>query len=314
MELHQLQYVMVVAKHQSFTRAAEEICLSQPSLSQQITKLEEELGVKLFERNTRNVSLTSAGQIFLEHAERILAEIEQIHRSMQEHTGLLKGKFIIGVTPVIGKLKLSALITSFQRTHTGLDIHVIEGGSCVLFEQLFLSKIDVAILTPPINQDTSSVNFYPLIDDELVLVTHSSHPFTIKGIINLAEASSEKIIFPNNTTGSYSITMQACHNAGFEPQIVCECSQVETVMDLIRNRVGVALFSSRIAYSNTNPEISIVQLTNPSHKPTVLAIRKRPHQLPAIIAFRDFSLKCITACEPSISLSCRSTSDTIESL
>ncbi|MBP2625748.1 MAG: transcriptional regulator, LysR family [Firmicutes bacterium] len=311
MELHQLQYVVVVAKHQNFTRAAEEICLSQPSLSQQITKLEEELGVKLFERNTRNVLLTSAGQTFLEHATRILSEIEQIHRSMQEHTGLLKGKFIIGITPVIGKLKLSALITSFQRTHTGLDIHIVEGGSCVLFEQLCLSKIDVAILTPPINQDVNLVDFYPLIDDELVLVTHSSHPLAVKGIIDLSEVSAEKFIFPNNTTGAYSITMQACHNAGFEPKIACECSQVETAMDLIKDRVGIALYSSRVAYSNTNPDISIVRLINPPRKPTVLAIRKRPHQLPAITAFRDFSLKHIIAYEPSISPSYHSSSNTI---
>ena len=249
MELHQLQYAVVIAKHQNFTRAAEELCLSQPSLSQQITKLEEELGVKLFERNTRNVALTSAGQTFIEHAKRILSEIEQIHRSMQEHAGLLKGKFIIGVTPVVGKLKLSSLITSFQRNHPGLDIQIVEGGSCVLFEQLCAAKIDVALLTPPLNQDTSMVDFYTLIQDELVLVVHSSHRLAGNKVINLAETAGEKFIFPNSTTGAYSIMMQACQKAGFKPQEICECSQVETVIDLVRDQVGIALFSSRIASS-----------------------------------------------------------------
>lgn len=293
MELHQLRYAVAVAKHQNFTRAAAEICLSQPSLSQQITKLEEELNVTLFERNTRKVILTSAGRTFIDHAQRILLEIEHIHRSMQEHAGLLKGKFIIGVIPVIGKLKLSALITSFQKNHPGLDIHIIEGGSCVLFEQLCLSKIDVAILTPPITQETGMVNFYPLINDELVLVVHSSHSFAAKGIINLAEAANEKFIFSNSTTSAYGIMMQACRTAGFEPQAACECSQVETVMGLISNGVGVALFSSRVAYSHIEPQISIVRLNNSPSKSTVLATLKRNHQLPTVSVFRDFTLDWI---------------------
>lgn len=293
MELHQLRYAVIIAKHRNFTRAAEEICLSQPSLSQQITKLEEELGVKLFERNTRNVLLTSAGRTFIEHAQRILSEIDQIHHSMQEHIGLLKGKFNIGVIPVIGKVKLSTLITSFQKTHPGLDIHIIEGGSHVLFEQLCMSKIDAALLTPPSNQDTSMVNFYPLIDDELVLVVHRSHPFMLKGVIDLVEAANEKFIFANSTTSAYGIMMQACHNAGFEPQAACECSQVETVMGLINDGVGIALFSSRVAYSQLNPDLGIVRLTNPPAKPIVLATLKRTHQLPVVTVFCDFALKWI---------------------
>jgi DNA-binding transcriptional LysR family regulator len=293
MELHQLRYAVAIAKHQNFTRAAEEICLSQPSLSQQITKLEEELGVTLFERNTRNVVPTSAGRTFIEHAQNILAEIDQIRHLMQEHAGLLKGKFIIGAIPVIGKLKLTTLIASFQRIHPKLDIHIIEGGSCVLFEQLCQSKIDVAMLTPPITQDTSMVNFYPLITDELVLVVHSSHPFAAKGVIDLAAAAGEKFIFPNSTTGAYGIMMQACSTAGFEPQAACDCSQVETVMGLISDRVGVALFSSRVAYSYSEPEISIIRLNNAPDKSIVLATLRRTQQLPAVTAFRNFALEWV---------------------
>lgn len=285
MELHQLQYVLEIAKRKNFTRAAEEICLSQPSLSQQVTKLETELGVKLFERTTRNVSLTSAGQSFVAQAKDILSAIEQLQFSMQEFAGVLKGKFIIGIIPVVGKLKLSGLITSFQKAHPGLDIQVVEGGSCELFEQLCLSKIDVALLTPPVDQDTSMLDFYPLIHDESVLCVHSSHPFFAKKIIDLAEAKDEKFIVPNNKTGAYSIILEACRNAGFYPREICECSQVETVKDLIKDRVGIAFFSSRIAATITDPEIGTVRLMNPPDKPTVLSILKRPHQLPAVTAF-----------------------------
>ena len=290
MEFHQLRYAVAVAKHKNFTRAAEELCLSQPSLSQQIIKLEDTLGVSLFERNTRNVTLTSAGRTFIKHAQAILAETEEIYRSMQEHKGLLKGDFVIGAIPVIGKLKLTALITSFQRAHPGLEIHIVEGGSCALFEQLCLAKIDAAIITPPVTQDISMAEFSPLIYDELVLVAPSSHPFSAKGIITLEEAADEKFIVPNNTTSAFGIMLQACHTAGFEPRVACECSQVETVMDLICDKVGVALFSSRVAASYIQPELIIVRLKKSPVKSIDLAILKRVNQLPAVISFRKFAL------------------------
>ncbi len=297
MELHQIRYAVAVAKHRNFTRAAEEMCLSQPALSQQINKLEEELGVALFERNTRNVELTRSGRTFIEHAQNILNELELIHNAMQEQAGLLKGKFVIGAMPVIGRLKLSSLITAFQRKHPGLDIHIIEGGSCVLFEQLCASKIDAAILTPPVGQDTSMVNFYPLIVDELVMVVPATHPFAAKELIDLSEAKNEKFIFPNSTTGAAGILFHSCRAAGFEPQAACECSQVETVMSLIGDGVGVALFSSRVAALYAEPGVRIVRLKNPPDKSTVLATLKRTQQNPTVDALRAFALEWVKAIE-----------------
>lgn len=288
MEFHQLQYVVIIAKCQNFTRAAEKLSLSQPSLSQQITKLENELGVKLFERTTRSVSLTSAGRSFVEQTEQILSAIERLQFSMQEYAGALNGKFVIGITPVIGKLKLSGLITSFQKKHPGLDIQIVEGGSCVLVDQLCQSKIDVALLTPPVNQDTSMLDFYTLVDDEIVLVVNAAHPFLDKQIIDLAEAKEEKFICPNSTTGAYGIMFDACKKAGFYPHEICECSQVETVRDLIKDQVGITFFSSRIANSIQDPEIGIVRLVNPPKKPTVLATLKRSQETAAVTAFRSF--------------------------
>lgn len=295
MELHQLKYAVIIAKHKNFTRAAQEICLSQSSLSQQITKLEGELGVKLFERNTRNVVVTSAGRTFVEQAKHVLAEIDQIQLSMQEHIGLLKGQFSIGAIPVVGKLKIATLITAFQKEHPYLDIHISEGGSLVLFEQLCLSQIDAAILTPPVTQDTSMVNFHPIIKDELVLVVGVNHPFMAKGTIHLAQTVNEKFIFPNVNTGAYGIMMQACRDAGFVPQPACECSQVDTVMSLVGDGVGVALFSSRVAQAYADSSIGIVHLNNSPDKSIFLATLKRNNQSPAITAFRDFASAWIKA-------------------
>lgn len=293
MELHQLKYAVIVAKYQNFTRASEELCLSQPSLSQQITKLEEELGVKLFERNTRNVVITSAGRTFIEQAKHVLGEIEDIKHSMQEHMALLKGQFSIGAIPVVGKLKLSTLITAFQKKHPRLDIHISEGGSLVLFEQLCLANLDAAILTPPLEQDTSMVDFYPLIQDELVLVVSAEHPLASRSMVDFADTAQEKFICPNSTTGAYGILLQACRNAGFEPKQACECSQVDTVMSLVSDGVGIACFSSRVANAYADPGIRIVRLANAPSKSIFLATLKRNTKAPAVTAFRDFASEWI---------------------
>ena len=122
MELHQLQYVLEVAKRRHFTKAAEEIGVAQSSLSQQITKLEEELGIKLFERTTRSVYPTPAGEEFLMYAKRILEDINTVKQSMQSHIGLTRGKITIGAITTLESIDFVALITAFHQTYPGLHL------------------------------------------------------------------------------------------------------------------------------------------------------------------------------------------------
>ena len=122
MEIHQLQYAVAVAKYKSFTQAANAINISQPSLSLQINKLEEELGIKIFERTTRTVRLTPAGTDFIKHALRILSEVEQAKQTVQEHLSTSRGYIKVGLFPVISHYQLTTTISQFQKNYPGIKL------------------------------------------------------------------------------------------------------------------------------------------------------------------------------------------------
>src|SRR2546423_4660003 len=136
MEIHQLRYFCAVASHSSFTRAAAAEHVAQPSLSQQILKLEDELGARLFDRLPKSVRLTQFGKAFLVRAEKILREIDETKTQIQEMAGTEKGEVAIGAIPTIAPYFLPYALSSFAANHPGIVINVIEEITPVLLQSL----------------------------------------------------------------------------------------------------------------------------------------------------------------------------------
>ena len=132
MEMHQLHYVIAVAKHKHFTRAAEEINVGQSGLSQQIAKLENELGVKLFDRTSRTVLPTPAGAEFIQFAQEILSQSEIAKLHMDAHAGLLKGTLSIGTITYLTHIDFGSMIASFHAKYPGLFLNIRQAGSVKL--------------------------------------------------------------------------------------------------------------------------------------------------------------------------------------
>lgn len=293
MEIHQLQYIVAVAKHQNFTRAADEICLSQSSLSQQVGKLEEELGVRLFDRTTRSVALTPAGREFVAFSKRILAEIERSRQCMEKYVTLERGQIIIGALPIIGQLGLISLIAEFQNAYPGIQLEIREAGSRDLLDWLNSAEIDVAFLTPPDNLP-DDIETYPLLEDDLVLVTAKNHPLAGREVISLNEVAEERFISLNQHSGMYNVFLDACHKSGFNPNIAYTTSQVDTTFGLVAEGLGVAILSWRIARSSSlQDRLSIIKLDNKYTRVTALAVPKHPYVSPTIAAFREFTLNWV---------------------
>lgn len=289
MELHQLEYILAVAKYQHFSHAAAEVCISQSTLSHQIGKLEEELGVRLFERTTRNVSLTPAGKEFIACAANVLTEIAQAKRAMQEFIAVERGQLVIGAIPIIGFLGLTSVIASFQRAYPNLHLEIREDASDQLLESLQTSEIDVALMTPPSNYEQyDDIHFYPLIEDDLVLIVNQGNPLSKKRMIDLAELKNEKHICMKATYGMLRVNLEACHDAGFKPNIVYQSSQVETISALVAEGLGVSLLTSRVAKSLKKPSIKIVKIHNAPKRITALAVSQNNNLSPAIKAFCKF--------------------------
>src|SRR5215510_10652648 len=134
MELHQLTYFESVSRHLHFTRAAEELHVAQPSVSQQIRKLEHELGTPLFHRMKRHVALTEAGQTFLPHARAVLQRLEEARVEVQELSGMRKGTLAVGAPPSAGTHLFPRALAAYSRKHPGITLTFREGGSRTLVQ------------------------------------------------------------------------------------------------------------------------------------------------------------------------------------
>jgi len=299
MQLHQLEYVLAVAKYSSFTRAAEEINISQSSLSQQISTLEKELGINLFVRTTRSVYLTSVGQDFVTHAMRIMSEVNATHQCMQEYLSVDKGQLTIGVIPVVGHYPIPELLAGFNRDFPGVKLSLIENQDDSLLEMLDSSKLDAAIVQ---HADIDSpFQYFPLYTDRMVLLASSKNHLASKKSVELKELKKEKFILTPLTSGHQHDFIKACKHEGFEPKILMTCSSVKTMLGLARENMGVTVLSSKVAISSISPDsgICLLELTPLIERKIFLTIQKSANVSPALKVFVKYVSQWITTCENS---------------
>lgn len=295
MELQQLRYVIHVAQHLNFSKAAAELFVTQPNLSHQILKLETEIGVSLFERKTRSVKLTPAGEKFIIGAKKILTELDMLSQSMHEYGALNTGEIRIGTLPFSGNLGLTPYIPDFQKSYPGIHIRIMEvAGSKELIKLLLAGSIDVACVIPqPDKEYELPIKFYPLFKGRVVLITNLAHCFAERKHIHLAEAEKELFILPPITHSMRDVALNACRECGFEPKTACECGQINTMFNLVAKGFGISFISSQFVEHSTPSDIKIVTFEPHIERTIYLAIREDKHRSPVIAAFRDFMLKAI---------------------
>src|SRR4051812_11926841 len=177
MEVHQLAYFESVSRHLHFTRAAEELNVAQPSVSQQIRKLEAELGTPLFHRMKRHVALTEAGALFLRHTRTVLQELEEARLEVQELSGLQKGTLAVGATPSVGTHLLPRALAAFSRQHPGIALTFREGGSRTLVQLVEQGELDLAVVIQPVRHP--ALETLPLLEEELLLAVPLNHALAV---------------------------------------------------------------------------------------------------------------------------------------
>lgn len=292
MELHQLQYVVEVANQKNFTRAADKINVSQSTLSQQIGKLEDELGVKLFDRNSRTVGLTQVGEDFINQAKILLENLEKSKQIVQEYKGLLKGTLRIGAIASLGWIDFANLMTEFCRQYPDVKLEIVQAGTYGLLEKLASKSIDVAFVILPADDQYRDISFRHLAYDEFILALPPSHRLAGKPTIDLAEVAEEKFIFHPATDRMFFLCMEACVNAGFHPNIVCESNHSPTCLSLISAGMGIGFFPLE-KIENTKIDLAIARLSEPLKKDIVLAVRKEGGLSPVAARFHNFVLQWI---------------------
>lgn len=292
MQFHQLEYVLAVAKFHSFTRAAEEINISQSSISQQINNLEKELGVNLFIRTTRSVKLTSAGAAFVEHAARIMSEITAANQCIQEYASVNRGHLTLGIIPIVGHYFIPHLLASFQKKYPDIQLSLLENQCDELLEMLHSSKIDAAFVQQ-ISPDYT-FQYVPLVTDQMVVLTSDEHPLASKKSVHLKQLKNENFITTPITSGHYHDFFNACQAMNFNPKIRMTCSSVKTILGLVSEDLGITVLSSRVAATiDQNPGITTLTLSPPINRKIFLTINKTTNISPALKVFVDFTASWI---------------------
>ncbi|MGW2659199.1 LysR family transcriptional regulator, partial [Streptomyces sp. NPDC001478] len=176
MQLQQLTYFVAVAETRHFTRAAEEVHVSQPSLSQQIRALENELGAELFSRARGNITLTDAGEALLPLARRILADADTARHEVQELAQLRRGRVRLGATPSLCTGLLPDVLRAFHDRHPGIQLLLEEGGSHDLVRELARGALDLALVVLPLPAASPALTTVELLQEDLVVVSAADAP------------------------------------------------------------------------------------------------------------------------------------------
>jgi LysR family hydrogen peroxide-inducible transcriptional activator len=276
MELQQLRYIVAVARAGNFSRAAEQCHVSQPSLSQQIQKLEEELEGPLFDRLKREARLTPLGEVFLHRAVRVLEEVDAAKREARDATDLLSGTVTIGVLPTIAPYLLPAVMAEFTEKYPGVELIAQEDTTAHLLKLLLACEIDLALASQTV-QD-GRLESRELFTEELLLALPPGHRLARKRAVNVADLESERFIVMKEAHCLGDQLLSFCDRRELRPNISFRSAQLETIQALVRAGLGISLIPAMATRSKRGdlPEYRSFAAPRPTRKIIAVWLRQRP--------------------------------------
>jgi DNA-binding transcriptional LysR family regulator len=261
MDIRQLQYFAEVVKQRSFTRAAQILHVSQPSISKMIKSLEAELGVTLLDRSDRKMELTDAGELVYEHAIKVLQLMESLSASVAEMRNLQRGRVKIGMMPTVGSFLLPNVIARFKREYPGIDMEMKEYSAKRLEVQVEQGQIDVGLTVLPVN--TRLFAAVPLLAEDLVAIVHREHWLSDRESVSLAELKDESFILFTEEYALHDVVRQACRRSGFEPQVAYMSSLWDFVGEMVATRLGISLVPRSVARRLNQSLLRTVSISSP---------------------------------------------------
>jgi DNA-binding transcriptional LysR family regulator len=284
MELRQLTYFLAVAEERNFTRAAQRIPIAQPAISQQIRRLESELGERLFVRDRRGIRLTAAGQALLPHARAMLADAAHAREAMAALSGLLTGRLAFGFVLPLPDQRLPGLLGAFHRQYPGIELRLLEDETDALLAALATGQLDAALIglgrydRPPPEVESLLVAREPV-----VVAVHPQHALAGAGSVPLLALRDEPMIAFTSASKQRTTLEAACQAAGFAPRVVAETSDLGVIIQLIQQQLGVAVLP-RSALDGA-ATVAQLRLSRPKLDRRILLVWRPAASPPAARAF-----------------------------
>lgn len=269
-----MRYVLAVAEHENFSLAAQACHVGQPALSQQVARLEKELGVALFSRNSRGAALTEAGREFVRRAGEIVQRADALQAEMSLYAGVRKGTLNLGIITSLQCIDFGGLLSAFCGSYPDVSVNIVQDGTHRLLELLVDRKIDAAFLNRPMSGVPAGLEFVKLGEDVYSLAVPTLHPLAGRERVSLKELSGEHFIFHQTGQVASELCLAACREAGFEPNIVCRSASPTTGLYMVQGGLGVALLPSEEFGIRPLRGVAELKLTEKITKEVGIAWRK----------------------------------------
>jgi len=250
MEVHQLRYVCAIADTGNFSRAAERCKVAQPSLSQQVQKLEDDLGVKLFDRLGRSIRLTEAGRAFIPRARAILEQMDAARTSAADKNADLRGSVTVGVIPTVAPYRMPGYAASFAKKFPDAKLRIIEDTTSVLVQGLRDLSIDVAILALPLRH--KDLELFPIRTEPLFAVLRKNHPRARAKSLALKDLRGESFVMLRDGHCFRDLSLDTCTRARVTPNIAFESGQFSSLLGMVATGIGVSLIPEMAIDRNVN--------------------------------------------------------------
>jgi DNA-binding transcriptional LysR family regulator len=293
MDLKQFEYVLTVNEERSFSKAAKRLFISQPSLSQYINRLETQLGVTIFDRNSTPLNLTYEGELYIETALNIISIIENLQKKFEDVSQLKLGRVNIGLTPSKANNPLPKILPVFKEKYPGIEFIITEASSSELEEMLSHGTVDLCLMNLPIK--SKNIEYEEILSEKIYLAAPPDYKVPAENngekypSVDIASLANEQFILLHPDKRLRQIADSVFANAGIKPKIMLETSSIETSLRLSAVGMGFCFVpESYIEFSGLTHQPKFLSFGEPNFSWTlVIAYKQNAYRTKAVTAFAD---------------------------
>ena len=287
MDIRHLLYFVEVAKQESFTKAADALYLTQPTISKMVKSLEDELGVTLIRRSTKHIELTDAGYAVLNQAQQIVESMKNLEVELNDVLQLRKGSIRIGLPPMVGSLYFAPIIGAFKAAFPQIELHLFEEGARSLEKKVEDGIIYVAVCTLPLH--SQKLETVEIIKEPLVVIFPKAHRLTQTQGISIEQISNEKLVLFTDDFGLHERVLSCFSMENFQPQVSCVSSQWDFIMEMVAAGMGVSMLPAKVCENRLIAGVRAVPLQTPVYWDLILTWDRQRYQSFATRQWIEFS-------------------------
>ena len=274
MDIKQLIYFLTIAEEGNISKAAERLHMAQPPLSQQLKLLEEELGVILFERNTRRMKITDAGQLLQSRAQQIIELMEKTSKELNDLKEGSQGVLSIGTISSAGETLVPIVVQDFHKAYPGVDFRIKESSTFEILELVKRGVVEVGVIRTPFNLET--FDYISLPEEPMMAAAMDSLLDMNKTSMSLDELKGKPLLFHNRYANNIE---EACRKSGFEPKVKCRIDDTRTMLNWASSGMGIALIPRDMMTLLPDSNLRFIEIKDQTLATKIIIIWKKNHYL-----------------------------------